>query len=439
MVHRTLVSSSGIFIFSSTEVMEVLKEKSLLSNIGVQVVIAMIIGTAVGAMMGDSATMFAPLGAIFINLIKMLVIPLVAVALISGAAGLGNSSSAGKVGVVTLGYFALTSALAVALALVMGEVFEPGRGIDVSGVEGMFSSEYAAKGELPTFWATITGMIPTNVFQSLNEANILQILVFCLFFGIAISKQAKEKRDPIINGVNAIVDAMVWMINKVMIIAPLGVFGLMAEAVGTFGFGALMVVFKLFIVYIVAILIFGFVAYPLMIQIFTKTSAKKFLVAMKKPQAVALSTASSMATLPVTMETVEKELGVRNSTASFVLPLGATINMSGNAIYYGLVAIFFAQLFNIDLSMGAYIAIIVTSTLGAVGQAGVPGPSFLVVAVLLAAGIPIEGLPLLFALDRIFDMIRTALNITGDAACAVIVDSLIKDEEQEAELEKQQA
>ncbi|GMM88613.1 Proton glutamate symport protein [Vibrio sp. THAF190c] len=416
-----------------------LKEKSLLGNIGIQVVIAMIVGTVVGAMMGESATMFAPLGAIFINLIKMLVIPLVAVALISGAAGLGNSSSAGKVGITTLGYFALTSALAVALALIMGEVFEPGRGIDVSGVEGMFSSEYASKGELPTFWATITGMIPTNVFQSLNEANILQILVFCLFFGIAISKQAKEKREPIINGVNAIVDAMVWMINKVMIIAPLGVFGLMAEAVGTFGFGALMVVFKLFVVYVAAILVFGFVAYPLMIQIFTKTSAKKFLTAMKKPQAVALSTASSMATLPVTMDTVENELGVRNSTASFVLPLGATINMSGNAIYYGLVAIFFAQLFNIDLSMGAYIAIIVTSTLGAVGQAGVPGPSFLVVAVLLAAGIPIEGLPLLFALDRIFDMIRTALNITGDAACAVIVDSLIKDEEKEAELQKQQA
>ncbi|MBN3492706.1 dicarboxylate/amino acid:cation symporter [Vibrio coralliilyticus] len=418
--------------------MEVLKEKNLLSNIGVQVVIAMIVGTAVGAFMGDSATIFAPLGAIFINLIKMLVIPLVAVALISGAAGLGNSQSAGKVGLVTLGYFGLTSALAVALALFMGEVFKPGMGIDVSGIEGMFSSEYASKGELPSFWATITGMIPTNVFQSLNEANILQILVFCMFFGIAISKQAKERRDPIINGVNCIVDAMVWMINKVMIIAPLGVFGLMAEAVGTFGFGALMVVFKLFVVYIAAILIFGFVAYPLMVHIFTKTSAKKFLTAMKKPQAVALSTASSMATLPVTMDTCEHELGVRNSTASFVLPLGATINMSGNAIYYGLVAIFFAQLFNIDLGMGAYIAIIITSTLGAVGQAGVPGPSFLVVAVLLAAGIPIEGLPLLFALDRIFDMIRTALNITGDAACAVIVDSLIEEEARE-EMNQQEA
>ncbi|GEA58869.1 amino acid:proton symporter [Vibrio comitans NBRC 102076] len=415
-----------------------LKDKSLLGNIGVQVVIAMIVGTLVGAVMGESATVFAPLGTIFINLIKMLVIPLVAVALISGAAGLGNSSNAGKVGLTTLGFFGLTSALAVALALVMGNLFQPGTGIDVASVQSMFSTEYAAQGALPGFWDTVTGMIPTNFFQSLNEANILQILVFCLFFGIAVSSLEKERRDPLINGVNAIVDAMVWMINKVMLIAPLGVFGLMADAVGSFGFGALMVVFKLFVVYVAAILIFGFVVYPILVHVFTKTSAKKFLVAMKKPQAVALSTASSMATLPVTMNTVENELGVKNSTASFVLPLGATINMSGNAIYYGLVAIFFAQMFGIDLSLGAYIAIIATSTLGAVGQAGVPGPSFLVVAVLLAAGIPIEGLPLLFALDRIFDMIRTALNITGDAACAVIVDALVEEEAQ-VELQKQQA
>ncbi len=408
-----------------------LKEKGLLGNIGVQVVIAMIVGTIVGAMMGHSASMFAPLGSIFIHLIKMLVIPLVAVAIISGAAGLGSSHSAGKVGLTTLGFFAFTSAVAVALALVMGEVFQPGVGIDLTGVEGMFSNAYAEKGDLPSFWATLLGMIPTNVFQSLNEANILQILVFCLFFGVAVSKLEKERRDPLINGVNAIVDAMVWMINVVMKIAPLGVFGLMADAVGTFGFSALMVVFKLFVVYIAAILIYGFIFYPIMIKLFSKTSPIKFLSAMKKPQAVALSTASSMATLPVTMETCEEELGVRNSTASFVLPLGATINMSGNAIYYGLVAIFFAQMFNIDLGMSAYIAIIVTSTLGAVGQAGVPGPSFLVVAVLLSAGIPIEGLPLLFALDRIFDMVRTALNITGDAACAVIVDSYIGDNEEE--------
>lgn len=205
-------------------------------------------------------------------------------------------------------------------------------------------------------------MIPTNIFQSLSDANILQILVFCLFFGIALSKQEAERREPILNGVNTIVGSLVWMINKIMLIAPLGVFGLMAEAVGTFGFSALMVVFKLFVVYVAAILIFGFIVYPLLVHVLSKTSARKFLVAMKKPQAIALSTSSSMATLPVTMETVENELGVKNSTASFVLPLGATVNMSGNAIYYGLVAIFFAQLFNVDLSLTAYVAIVLTST-----------------------------------------------------------------------------
>lgn len=406
-----------------------LKKKRLLSNIGIQVVIAMIIGSIVGAVMKHDAAMFAPLGTLFIHLIQMLVIPLVAVALISGAAGLGNSQSAGKVGVVTLAYFGITSALAVALALVMGAIFQPGIGVDVSGVESMFSNEYASKGEMPTFWSTILGMIPTNIFLSLNEANIMQILFFCMFFGIAISRQKKERREPILNGVNTIVDAMVWMINKVMIVAPIGVFGLMAEAIGTFGFSALTVIFKLFLVFLGAIFIYGFIFYPLTVQLFSKTSAKKFIIAMKKPQAVALSTASSMATLPVNMDTCENELGVSNATASFVLPLGATINMAGNAIYYGLVAIFFAQLFNIDLSMGAYITIIVTATLGAVGQAGVPGPSFLVVAVLLSAGIPIDGLPLLFALDRIFDMVRTALNISGDAACALIIDAMVEKEQ----------
>ena len=409
-----------------------LNDKGIFSNIGVQVVIAMCIGTIVGALMGHDASIFAPLGSIFIHLIKMLVIPLIAVAIISGAAGLGSSQSAGKVGVATLGFFGLTSAVAVGLALIMGEIFKPGVGVDMKGVESLFSNVYADKGELPGFWATIEGMIPTNVFQSLTEANILQILVFCLFFGIALSKLEKARREPLLNGINAIVDAMVWMINVVMKVAPLGVFGLMADAVGTFGFRALEIVIKLFVVYVIAILIYGFLFYPALIKAFSNTSPIAFLSAMKKPQAVALSTASSMATLPVTMEVCEEELKVKNSTAAFVLPLGATINMSGNAIYYGLVAVFFAQLFQVDLGLQAYIAIILTATLGAVGQAGVPGPSFLVVAVLLAAGIPIEGLPLLFALDRIFDMIRTALNITGDAACAVIIDSMNHEKQPDA-------
>jgi len=395
---------------------------ALYKNIGVQVVIAMVIGALVGALMGEQAAIFAPLGTIFIHLIKMLVIPLIGVSIIAGAANLGNSPEAGKIGISTFAFFMLSSALAVALALIMGWIFQPGHALDLSHASHLFSNEYSDKGEVPGVMDTIIGMIPENVFASLMDANILQIMVFCLFLGIALSKQPKEKSAPIMDGLDTIIQAFIWMINVVMLIAPIGVFGLMADSVGTFGFTMLTLVTKLFAVYVASILIFGFVFYPLSIKLFSKMSVRTFISKMKKPQAVALSTASSMATLPVTMEVVEEELKISKATTAFVLPLGATINMSGNAIYYGLVAMFFAQLFQVDLSLTAYAAIIFTATLGAIGQAGVPGPSFLVVAVLLAAGIPIEGLPLLFALDRIFDMIRTSLNITGDAACAVIVD-----------------
>ncbi|WP_390594328.1 dicarboxylate/amino acid:cation symporter [Simiduia litorea] len=398
--------------------------KSAMTNVGVQVVIAMVVGTVVGAIMGPSASMFAPLGDLFIYLIKMLVIPLIAIAIVSGAANLGGSSAAGKLGLATFGFFMATSALAVALALLAGELFRPGEGVDLSAAQHLFSNELADKGGVPGFVDTVLAMIPTNIFQALNQGNILQIMVFCLFLGVALSRQPEANRKPLMAGLDTLVSAFIWMINVVMWLAPLGVFGLMADAVGTFGFAMLSLVMNLFIVYVLAILVFGFGVYPLLIKLFSDQSPLEFLAKMKKAQAVALSTSSSMATLPVTLEVVEEELKVSKPTAAFVLPLGATINMSGNAIYYGLVAVFFAQVFNVDLGLPAYLAIIFTATLGAIGQAGVPGPSFLVVAVLLAAGIPIEGLPLLFALDRIFDMIRTALNITGDAACAVIVDKI---------------
>ena len=399
-----------------------MKEKSLFKNIGVQIIFAMIIGTIVGLLMGEGASLFAPLGTIFIHLIKMLVIPLIVISIISGAASLSDSPSAGKVGIGTIFFFLSTSAIAVALAIFAGEVFKPGVGLDLSSVSHMFSNQYADKGALPGAMETLIGMIPTNIFQSLVDANILQVLVFCLFFGIAISKIPKEKSTPLVNGLEGMIQALIWMVKVVMLLAPIGVFGLMADSVGTYGFDMLGLVAKLFFVYMGALLVFGFVVYPLLIKLFSKTSVREFISAMKKPQVVALSTASSMATLPVTMKTCEEDLNVSKSTSSFVLPLGATINMSGNAIYYGLVAIFFAQMYNVDLGIAGYSAIIFTATIGAIGQAGVPGPSFLVVAVLIAAGIPIEGLPLLFALDRIFDMARTSLNITGDAACAVIVD-----------------
>ncbi|MCM2973062.1 dicarboxylate/amino acid:cation symporter [Larsenimonas suaedae] len=391
----------------------------LLKNTGLQVVIAMIIGVLTGIALGKDASMFAPLGDLFIHLITMLVVPLIAVAIISGAAGLGNSSSAGRMGALTLGFFLTSSAIAVGLALLLGELLHPGVGVDLSQ---SLSNEYADKGNVPGFWDTLLGMVPTNIFAALSQANILQILVFCMFFGLALTRVDKTRVAPLLDGLQTVMDAFIWMIKVVMYLAPIGVFGLMADAVGTFGFGVLESVSRLVGVYFVGLLIFGLVVYPLIVRFCSDLSLKVFFSRMKKPQVVALSTASSMATLPINMEVAEKELGLSNETCSFVLPLGATINMAGNAIYYGLAAVFFAQVFGVDLSLGAYGAIIFTATIGAIGQAGVPGPSFLVVAVLIAAGIPTEGLPLLIALDRIFDMTRTALNVTGDVVGAAVVD-----------------
>jgi Na+/H+-dicarboxylate symporter len=401
------------------------KLKKLMSHLGSQIFIAMALGILAGVFMGEKATVFAPLGDIFIKLIKMLVIPLVAVSITSGAASLGGTKSAGKLGLATFSYYIGTTAFAVGLGLLLGVIFKPGLGLDLNLIQSMFSSEFADKGVTPGGWEILKGIIPENPIKALVDGNILQILFFCLFLGFGISVLPEEKKNFLLNIFNYITDALIWMIEIVMLTAPIGVFGLMADSVGTFGYEILSLVVKLLIIYTAALILHTFGVYPLTLKLFSKISIRKFIAKITKAQLVAFSTASSMATLPVNFEVCEEELGVSKETSSFVLPLGATINMNGNAIYYALVAMFFAQMFGLDLSLSQYIAIILTATIGAIGQAGVPGPTLLVVAVLVAANIPIEGLPLLFGVDRLFDMMRTSVNITGDAACAVIVDGIM--------------
>lgn len=399
------------------------KIKKLLTNLGFQILVAMVVGIGVGALMGKDASIFAPLGSIFIQLIKMLVVPLVTVSIIAGATSLGATKKAGKVGLSTILYFLLTTAVSVGLGLALGEIFQPGTGLDAEMVKTMFPPEdYTAAAQTPGFWDVLMGMIPLNPIQSLVEGNILQIIFFGLFLGIAISTLPTHKKSAVVNGLNYITEALIWMIKIVMYTAPIGVFGLIANATGTFGFELLTMVFNLVWVNLAGVALLLLVLFPVTLKLFSKVSVRRFFEKMTKPQIVAFSTASSMATLPVNIEVCEEELGVSKQTASFVLPLGATINMTGNALYYALVAVFFSQMFDIPLDATKYTAIILTATVGSIGQAGVPGPTLLVVAVLAAAKIPLEGLPLLYALDRIFDMVRTAVNITGDAACAIIVD-----------------
>lgn len=404
--------------------------KRLLKNLGVWIIIAMIIGIIVGIFMGPEASMFKPLGDLFIQLIKMLVVPLVLVSIISGAAALGETKSAGLIGFVSIGFMMVTTVIAIVVALVLGEVFQPGVSVDHNVVNSLAAGyEVAGGGAAPAmgFWDTVIGMIPANPIQALTEGNILQIIIFGLFFGFGISALPAEKRAKMSNGLNTILEALIWCIEKVMFVAPFGVFGLIADATGTFGFGVLIQVANVLWIDIIAILIIGVGLFPLCVALFSRVKLKDYLRAMVKPQIVSFSTASSLATLPVNMEACN-EMGISKQTSGFVLPLGATINMSGNAIYYALLATFFAQFYGIDLTMADYVSITIVCALGAIGQAGVPGPTLLAAAVLVAAGIPLEGLPLFYALDRIFDMMRTTLNITGDAACAAVVDRFVKQE-----------
>ena len=401
--------------------------KILLKNLGLWILVAMVAGVAVGGVMGNEAKVFAPLGTLFIQLIKMLVVPLVGISIISGTASLGSSRSAGKIGFTSIAYIMLTTVVSIVIAIGVGLVFKPGAGLSAEGVASIMASASAEQGAPAnlSFWNTIIGMIPANPIQAFAEGNILQIIVFGLFLGFGIAALKEDKRTKVINGLNYLLEALIWCIGKVMLVAPIGVFGLMAEAMGTFGFDILLKVVNLLWVDLIAVAVMGLVVYPLTVMLLSKVSVKEFFLAMLRPQIVAFSTASSMATLPVTMGACDK-MGVSKEVTGFVVPLGATINMTGNAIYYTLVALFFAQFYGIELGIAQYVAITVTASLGSIGQAGVPGPTLMVVAVLAAAGIPIEGLPLLYALDRLFDMIRTTLNITGDAACAVVTDRFAK-------------
>ena len=399
--------------------------KKIFQNLGFWILVAMVAGIAVGAVMGDAASALAPLGTLFIQLIKMLVVPLVVVSIISGAAALGGSRSAGKIGAVSIGFIMVTTVISIIIAIVAGNVFQPGSGLSNDSVSAIMAQASSADYEKPemTFWGTIIDMIPANPIKALVDGNILQIILFGLFLGFGIAAIEEQKRSKVINGLNYILEALIWCIGKVMLVAPIGVFGLMADATGTFGFDILLKVANLFWVDLLAVFVMALVVYPALLALFSRVKVGNFFRAMARPQIIAFSTASSMATLPVTLGACDN-LRISKQTSGFVIPLGATINMTGNAIYYTLVALFFAQFYGIELGLAQYVAITITASLGSIGQAGVPGPTLMVVAVLAAAGIPIEGLPMLYALDRLFDMVRTVLNITGDVACAAVTDRL---------------
>ncbi len=354
-------------------------------------------------------------GDIFIRSLKLLVVPLVFVSLVCGTAAMDDVRKLGKIGLKTVGLYLLTTCIAISIAMALAFIFKPGVGITPSGAE-----DYVAK-EAPTIWQVITDMFPTNPVSAMAEGNMLQIIVFAILFGLAmvVSGKAGQRVLDLFTDLNEIVLNLVMVL---MLIAPFGVFAKITIVFAEQGTAAILELGKYFMLVILALLIHAVIVYPVLLKAMSGLSPVQFLRNFYKVQIFAFSTASSNATLPITLETTEKKLGVQNSVASFTIPLGATINMDGTAIMQGVATVFIAQLSGIDLSLSQILMVVVTATLASIGTAGVPGVGLVMLAMVLnQVGLPVEKISLIVGIDRVLDMLRTAVNVTGDAAVTCIV------------------
>lgn len=358
------------------------------------------------------------LGTGFINAIKMLVVPLVFVSLVCGSSSMGDIKKLGRIGVKTLVFYLITTAIAITLALFVGKLINPGLGLDMSNLV----TEAPTIGESESIVDIILGMIPSNPIQSLASGEMLQIIVFSLLLGISMSAIG-EKAAPIRKLFECANDVCMKMVSIIMLLAPYGVFALIATTFATTGFEAIFSLMKYMFAVSLALVLQASIVYTGMIKLFTDLKLKPFLKKFANVAAVTFSTASSNAALPLTIETME-ELGVDNSVASFTLPLGATINMDGTAIMQGVACIFISQVYGIDLDLNSFITIILTATLASIGTAGVPGVGMITLSMVLSSvGLPIEGVGLIMGVDRLLDMARTTVNVMGDCACTLVVSN----------------
>ncbi len=354
-------------------------------------------------------------GKIFIASLKLLVVPLVFFSLATGASNLSDSSSIGRIGLKTIGLYLVTTAIAITLALTVANLVDPGVGINLGA-----TSNFVAK-ESPPLIDVIVNIMPTNPINAMAEGNMLQVIVFAILIGIAIAKSG-EHGARVRESLNDWNEVIMRLILMLMTLAPIGVFCLMVTLFANMGFTAIADLIKYFMMVAgVLVLHFAF-TYSLMVRFVAGLNPIDFYRQFSPVMAYAFSTSSSNATLPITLETVEHRLGVRNEVASFTVPLGATINMDGTAIMQGVATVFIAQAYNIDISLTGYLMVIVTATMASIGTAGVPGVGLITLALVLQqVGLPVEGIALIIGVDRLLDMMRTAVNVSGDAAISTVV------------------
>lgn len=404
--------------------MENTKKMNLMTKIFIALILGVVTGLILHPMKENPMVekyllnfIFNFLGNGFVRAIRMVVVPLVLCSLVMGSAGIEDVTKLGRIGIKTLAFYLLTTAFAVVLALVGGNIINPGKGIQLENI----ATTAVKTPETKPFVDILLDMIPINPIEALATGNMLQIIVFAILLGVALSllgEKASNVKKLFEEG-NSISLKLVELIMK---LAPLGVYGLIAKTFTTLGYVALIPLFKYFIGVVIILFIHCLVTYQGILILFGKYNPIKFFKGFAPTMMIGFSTASSSACLPSSLKTVQENFGVSKTISSFTIPLGNTINMDGTAVMQGIATIFIAQIYGKDLTMAHYISIILTATLASIGTAGVPGVGVIMLGmVLVQVGLPLEGIGLVMGIDRFVDMFRTMINITGDAVCTLVI------------------
>jgi len=393
-----------------------------------QILIALLLAVAVGAALGEKALLFEPLGTLFLKALNMIIVPLIVTSIVSGVANVGGAENIGRLGLKTFCYYITTSLFAILVGLALVNLIGPGVDADLglkAPTEDLARTMQEHYSGSP--WATILGvlvrMVPTNPIRAMVEGEMLQIIVFCILFGYFITRVPDPYRAQMTGLFEAGFQIMMKLTHFIILFAPIGVFGLVAKMVATSGVGVFLDLGVYALTVVAGLLVHACVTLPALLLVVGRgVSPVKHLRAMAAALLTAFSTSSSSATLPLTMESAEENAGVSNKISSFVLPLGATINMDGTALYECVAAMFIAQAYGIDLSLGQQLIVVVTALLVSIGAAGIPMAGLVMMVVILkAVGLPLEGVGLILAVDRILDMCRTTVNVWSDSCGAVVI------------------
>jgi Na+/H+-dicarboxylate symporter len=405
--------------------------KKIRIKLHTKIFLGLVLGVVAGLIFGEKVLFIKPLGDTFMNLITMIVVPLVFVSLMLGTAGMGDVRKLGRIGAKTSIYFLLTTVVAIIVGLLLANTIQPGKGLSEE-VRTELTKNYETNArtgiqrmeERPSLVDVLVKIVPRNPVAAFIEGNMLQIIFMALLFGVVLTLIERKKAAPVISLLDGLNDVFIQVVHVVMKLAPYGVLALSAVVVGQFGFDILITLLKYSLVVIGGLVFYAVTFNSLTVGLLGRMNPVLFFRAVKEAIIIAFSTSSSMATLPVAMESVE-HIGVSREYSSFVIPLGSTVNMDGTALYQGVSAVFIAQIYGMQLGITGQLTIVLMAVLSSIGAAGVPMAGIIaLVLILQQLGIPMEGVALILGVERLLDMVRTCVNVLGNMACSVVVQEL---------------